>query len=77
MNYIIPKVLLLFLEEFEKRLKSILEFPFQYRVIPNTTLEYDEVRKCPLGNYFLVYTVNEAMDRVEIIRVLYYRNDLL
>lgn len=65
------------LEEFEKKLQSIMDFPYQYQVIPNTTFEYDKVRKCPLGNYFLVYIVNEDMDRVEIIRILYYRSDLL
>lgn len=62
---------------FENKLNSVLSFPHAYPVIFDSKLEIDGLRKCPLGNYLIIYHINEGLEQVEVVRVVYQREDFL
>lgn len=57
------------LNEFEKTVLSIAEFPYAYELYRTDRPILDEIRKVPVGNYVLYYAV--FPDRVEIRRFIH------
>ena len=64
-------------ELFEKKFNSIVSFPYAYPVIVDAKLEIDELRKCSLNNYLIIYYINEELEQVEVVRIVYQREDFL
>jgi len=62
---------------FEKKLNYIVNFPYSFPVIFDTKLEIDGLRKCLLDNYLIIYYINEELKQVEVVRIVYQREDFL
>ena len=65
------------LEKIEKRIQDIMEFPFLYSLIESKKLIEEGVRKSIVDNYVIIYIVNEKLDQIEIVNIMYYREDYL
>ena len=65
------------INRFEEKFVSIISFPYSYPVIHDTNLERDDLRKCFIDNYLIIYLVNIKLERIEIVRVVYQRVDYL
>ena len=61
------------LEAFDETVQSIAEFPYAYEPYWTDRPMRDEIRKVPVKNYVLYYTVYQ--DRVEIRRFIHGRRD--
>lgn len=72
-----PEAAMSVLEKIENRIKDIMEFPFVYPLIESKKLIEKRVRKSIVDNYVIIYIVNEVMDQIEIVNVMYYREDYL
>lgn len=62
---------------FEEKFASIVSFPYSYPVIHEANLERNDLRKCSIENYVIIYLVNIKLKRIEIVRVIYQRVDYL
>jgi plasmid stabilization system protein ParE len=65
------------IELFEKKLNSIVSFPYAYPVIDDAKLEINGLRKCSLDNYLIIYNINEELEQAEVVRIMYQREDFL
>ncbi len=72
-----PEGSLRLMELFEKKLNSIVSFPYAHPVIFDAKLEIDGLRKCSLNNYLIIYYINEELEQVEVVRIVYQREDFL
>ena len=61
------------LDEFDKTVQRIAEFPYACEMYRTDRPMHDEIRKVPVKNYVLYYAV--FRDRVEIRRFLHGRRD--
>ena len=61
------------LEAFDETVQSIAQFPYAYEPYWTDRPMRDEIRKVPVKNYVLYYTVYQ--DRVEIRRFIHGRRD--
>ena len=65
------------INRFEEKFESLLSFPSAYPIIQEINLERNDLRKCSIENYVIIYLVNIKLDRIEIVRVIYQRVDYL
>ena len=65
------------IKSFEKKINSIVKFPYSYPVIFDTKLEVEGLRKCAFDNYLIIYYINEKLEQVEVVRIVYQREDFL
>ena len=72
-----PEAAMSVLKKIEKRFKDIMEFPFVYPLIESKKLIEKGVRKSIVDNYVIIYIVNEKLDQIEIVNIMYYRKDYL
>ncbi len=68
-----PKAARDLLDEFDKTVNRISEFPYAFELYRTDRPMKDEIRKVPVKNYVLYYAVYQ--DRVEIRRFLYGKRD--
>lgn len=61
------------LEEFDETVQHIAAFPYAHELYLTPRPMRDEIRKVPVKNYVLYYTVNQ--DSVELRRFLHGRRD--
>ena len=65
------------INRFEDKFLSLIRFPYAYPVIDNMNLDRDDLRKCFIDNFIIIYLVNTNLDQIEIVRVIYQRMDYL
>lgn len=68
-----PKAARDLLDEFDKTVNRIAEFPYAFELYRTDRPMKDEIRKVPVKNYVLYYAVYQ--DHVEIRRFLYGKRD--
>lgn len=68
-----PKAARDLLDEFDKTVNRIAEFPYAFELYRTDRPMKDEIRKVPVKNYVLYCAVYQ--DRVEIRRFLYGKRD--
>lgn len=68
-----PKAARDLLEEFDRTIQRIAEFPYAHELYRTDRPMQDEIRKVAVKNYVLYYAVFQ--DRVEIRRFLHGRRD--
>lgn len=68
-----PKAARDLLDEFDKTVNRIAEYPYACKLYRTDRPMKDEIRKVPVKNYVLYYAVYQ--DRVEIRRFLYGKRD--
>ncbi len=64
-------------ELFESKVRFIMNFPYSYPIIYDSKLEKSNLRKCKMDHYLVIYIFNEKLDQIEIVRILYQREDYL
>lgn len=62
---------------FESKLQSIMSFPNSYPIIYDYKLELSDLRKCIMDNYLIICILNQELEQIEIVRILYQREDYL
>ncbi|MCK5761873.1 MAG: type II toxin-antitoxin system RelE/ParE family toxin, partial [Candidatus Izimaplasma sp.] len=62
---------------FESKLDLIMSFPDSYPIIYDSKLESSDLRKCKMDNYLIIYILNQELEQIEIVRVIYQREDYL
>jgi len=65
-----PEGAMKLIQLFESKLHSIMSFP-------NSKLELSDLRKCKMGNYLIIYILNQELAQIEIVRIIYQREDYL
>jgi len=60
-----------FIDHVEKTISRLVEFPQSGSVVENEFVTAKNIRKVPVGNYMLYYTLDNVEETVVIIRVLY------
>ena len=65
------------INRFEDKFLSLISFPYAYPVINNSNLDKDDLRKCFIDNFLIIYFVNTNIKQIEIVRVVYQRTDYL
>ena len=64
------------LNEIDRRIKHLAEFPYSHPLYPSPMRLPMEMRYLPVKNHIVFYTVFEPAHVVEIRRVLYMRRDI-
>ncbi len=72
-----PEGAMKLIQLFESKLHSIMSFPNSYSIIYNSKLELSDLRKCKMGNYLIIYILNKELAQIEIVRIIYQREDYL
>ena len=72
-----PEGAMKLIQLFESKLHSIMSFPNSYPIIYNSKLELSDLRKCKMGNYLIIYILNQELAQIEIVRIIYQREDYL
>lgn len=72
-----PEAAMSVLGKIEKKIQDIMDFPFVYPLIESNKLIQEGVRKSIIDNYVIIYIANEKMDQIEIVNIMYYREDYL
>lgn len=72
-----PEAAMGVLDKIEQRFQDLMNFPYLYPLIESKKLIVEGVRKSVIDNYVIVYLINEKKNQIEIIRVMYYREDYL
>lgn len=72
-----PEAAMSVLGKIETRIQDIMEFPFTYPLIESNKLVVEGVRKSIVENYLIIYIVNDKLDQIEIVNIMYYREDYL
>ena len=65
------------INRFEEKFESLINFPYAYPVINNINLDRNDLRKCFIDNFVIIYLVNLNFNQIEIVRVVYHRVDYL
>lgn len=60
----------------EDTVSQIAEYPFMFSFFPDEELEQKEYRNAPVGNYQLLYRVDESSKTVYILRFQYAGRDI-
>jgi len=71
-----PKAAIDLLDELERSISLLREFPYAYRIYRPVKILEGEYRMLPVKNYAIFYVVREQEKIVEIHRVIYARMDL-
>lgn len=72
-----PQAASRFLEQLDAVLETISSFPDSGALVQNEFFPYSGVRQKPIFNYVLNYLVDHEKKRVNLLRVLYGRRDLV
>lgn len=72
-----PQAASRFLEQLDAVLETISCFPDSGALVQNEFFPYSGVRQKPIFNYVLYYLVDHEKKRVNLLRVLYGRRDLV
>lgn len=59
------------------RIKSLENMPFRYPVLEIENLSRDDLRKTLVGNFLIIYTVDNVKKIVYIVNVVYASRDLV
>ena len=65
------------IEKFEDKFNELTLFPKACSLIENETLILKNLRKCIVDNFLVIYLYNEMEAVVEIVRVIYGRQDYI
>ena len=65
------------IQDLDSKFHSIIDYPYAYPLVKESRLSQEDVRKCTLHNYLIVYIVDEILSHVEIVRVIYQRMNVL
>lgn len=66
-----PKAALTFIDNVEKAISQLIEFPQSGSVVENEYIKTENIRKVPIGNYMLYYKSDDTRSIVVIIRIIY------
>jgi len=72
-----PEAAMNLIEKFEDKFKELTLFPKAYPVMENKFLIIQNLRKCIVDNFLVIYLYNENNRMIEIVRVIYGRQDYL
>jgi len=72
-----PEGAIKLIQLFESKLQTIMSFPNSYPIIYNSRLELSNLRKCRMDNYLIIYILNQELEQIEVVRILYQREDYL
>ncbi len=72
-----PEGAMKLIQLFESKLRSIMSFPDSYPIIYDSKLELSNLRKCMMDNYLIIYILNQDLEQIEIVRIIYQREDYL
>ena len=70
-----PVAALNLLDEIDKQIISLEQMPKRYALVSDERLAKLGIRSIPVNNYLIFYTVDEYMQSVTIIRILYGKRD--
>jgi len=65
------------INRFEVKFESLISFPYAYPVVDSINLDRNDLRKCFVDNFIVIYLVNLNLNQIEIVRVIYQRVDYL
>ena len=72
-----PEAAKLLIEKFEDKFNELTLFPKAYPFIEKEGLIVKNLRKCIVDNFLVIYLYNEKKIVVEIVRVVYGRQDYI
>jgi addiction module RelE/StbE family toxin len=72
-----PEAAMLLIEKFENKFNELTLFPKAYPFIENEALIVKNLRKCIVDNFLVIYLYDEIKEVVEIVRVIYGRQDYI
>ncbi|MCK5731512.1 MAG: type II toxin-antitoxin system RelE/ParE family toxin [Tenericutes bacterium] len=72
-----PEAAKLLIEKFEDKFNGLTLFPKAYPFIEKEGLIVKNLRKCIVDNFLVIYLYNEKKIVVEIVRVVYGRQDYI
>lgn len=70
-----PDTALKQLVKIQEAMATLEELPERHSLVKDKYLAAKGIRKLPIDNYLIFYTVNKSTNAVNIIRVLYSRRD--
>ena len=63
-----------FLEDFYKKIESLIEFPKMYSIIPQ--LEKHDIRTLLFRNYRILYQIDEDEELIKVVAILHSKQRL-
>jgi toxin ParE1/3/4 len=70
-----PEAAMKLISKFEVKFKELTFFPNSHPIMENELLLNKRLRKCKVDNFLIVYLYDEINKVVEIVRVIYGRQD--
>lgn len=70
-----PKAADELLDEIEKRINSLADFPEKFRLVDDTVLSSWGIRFIMVDNYLAFYIIDDKKNMVIIVRFLYQKSD--
>lgn len=71
-----PEAAVKLIQKFEAKFKLLLEFPESYPTIDDIHLKMNNLHKCIIDHYVIIYAINKEKSQLEIIRIIYERFDI-
>ncbi len=71
-----PSAALDLLNEFEKSITVLRDFPYSYKLYESNIKIKNKYRVIPIKNYLIFYMVRQDVPIIEIYRVLYARRNI-
>ncbi|MBU1144550.1 MAG: type II toxin-antitoxin system RelE/ParE family toxin [Firmicutes bacterium] len=72
-----PEAAMNLILRFEKKFNELSQFPQAYPTMENEQLIIKNLRKCVVDNFLVIYLHNEVLNLIEIVRVIYARQDYI
>ncbi len=72
-----PEGAMKLIQLFDSKIHNIMSFPNSYPIINDSKLELNDLRKCRMDNYLIIYILNQDIAQIEIVRIIYQRADYL
>lgn len=63
------------LDEAEKKINELSEFPEKFQLVEDTVLASWGIRFVVIKNYLAFYVISEKQERVYVVRFLYQKSD--
>ena len=63
------------LDEAEKRINALLDFPERFQLVDDTVLASWGIRFVVVNNYLAFYVISEEQQKVFVVRFLYQKSD--
>ena len=74
---LVPDIAIQYVGEIRQAIEQLSYFPRKVRLVNEEPWHSRGIRRCPVNNFYIYFTIREAEHQVIILNIIYSKRDLL